>query len=459
VRALVATSGLLLLVAGSTGGCRLLTPAVACERDDNCRAAQRCGADNVCVARDADAGPREPARDGGSRPGDDAGSTDAGSTDAGSTDAGSTDAGNADAGNTDASSADAGQGDGGATGADAGLDAGADADAGPLARFSSRHSLTIPSGAVSAPLTDFPLLVAPGNAVASPGDVAFADGDGALLDFEVESTNPPALWVRVPLVRDDADTLIWLYYDNAASPLPRDEDAVWDDDFAMVLHLSDVPALMGAAADSTQYGLDGTYRGVIDTESVPGVAGRGVDLDGDDWIDGSTDARLDFTGAFTAEGWFNLSASTNGYLISHSGYGGDRGWDLSFNPDTNNPIAYLEARVSGDGADPSLSTGETTVSLNTGYYAAVTFDPGVRFALFVDGQLVLEKIASVPAQVNVASVPLVMSRHGAQNSGWVDGVVDELRVSTVARSDAWIAAQGKNLAGTLSVAGVSEAAP
>jgi hypothetical protein len=94
-------------------------------------------------------------------------------------------------------------------------------------------------------------------------DILFTAGDGTTkLNHELErytaTTGSTAAWVRIPSLSASVDTVVYVYYGNAAAADQQNKTGVWDSNYKVVNHLKDAS---GPLTDSTQYGNNGTASG------------------------------------------------------------------------------------------------------------------------------------------------------------------------------------------------------
>ena len=141
--------------------------------------------------------------------------------------------------------------------------------------WSDRKAITIDHTKVAGAsnISNFPVLISLTDAnlatVANGGDVAIADGSDILftasdgvtkLNHQIESYNPSTgqliAWVQVPTVSPTGDTVIYIYYDNAAAGNQQNPTGVWDSNFQEVLHLDESSG--NTLADATSNGNNGT---------------------------------------------------------------------------------------------------------------------------------------------------------------------------------------------------------
>ena len=117
--------------------------------------------------------------------------------------------------------------------------------------WSHRKTVTINHTKVAADLTNFPVLVdiidsdLSSKAQSDGDDIAFTDYLMNKLDHEIErydyNTGRLVAWVRVPSLSSTSDTVLYMYYGNAAASSQQNATAVWDSSYIMVQHLEETP--------------------------------------------------------------------------------------------------------------------------------------------------------------------------------------------------------------------------
>jgi|WetSurMetagenome_2_1015567.scaffolds.fasta_scaffold59657_1 hypothetical protein len=211
-----------------------------------------------------------------------------------------------------------------------------------LAGWGNHIAMVIDHSKIDSPLSDFPVLVHLGKSSGQfSGDVSFifdelnndsdrkkiaittADGQNQCYAEieEWDSRNKEAwIWVRVPQISSNIDTILYLYYDRSSpdntffigdtgSEVARN---VWDDNFVMVQHLSENGQDNGGKfIDSTAHRNNGTGGGGNPTE-IPAreesKIGYGQFFDGiNDYIEvpDSDDLSINTTGHFTISIWIS----------------------------------------------------------------------------------------------------------------------------------------------------------
>ena len=299
-------------------------------------------------------------------------------------------------------------------------------------------------------LNDVPVLVKltdPANPLfghtwsAQGHDIVFTAADGITrLDHEVElfrkapGSEELSAWVKTPVASAE-DTLIYMYYGARSSGEPSSVDT-WDDHFVAVHHLNQDPS--GPAPqmrDSTWRGNHGTTVGAMTAmQQVPGKVGGALDFDGaNDYVSLGNDPSL-YPSEITLEAWVksDVFGSWNGIVTNKKG--ASDGINLQIG--NTQQIASLV----GDGTGYTYVRTSWSPPPETGewYYIVATHD-GTLARLYVDGEL---EATSTRALAYDPSRPLTLIGEFYSTASGLrfDGLIDEVRISNVARSADWILA-------------------
>jgi hypothetical protein len=299
-------------------------------------------------------------------------------------------------------------------------------------------------------LTDFPLLVKLdnarfdySNASQTGADLRFVDADGTtVLNYEIDRWSPDGdsfVWVKVPKI-DGASTTdhIWLYYGNPDAPDAQQAALVWSG-FVSVYHLTPSTATPAVAVDST-----GKHPVTWSSEAgtIAGVAGDAADFNGTQAAETSDNDEFsaDPNQARTIEVWVNArigaeqlvlheESQCKGWFVGIDADGSYRG-HLSTEADDIVCAAYSEYLVT------------TPASFSAWRYVVLVIDrPNVEMRLFVDGTLKSSRAIDNLGDADGSGSFLIGTDWDHSNS--FTGAIDEVRVSSSARSESWIAAQHK----------------
>ena len=315
---------------------------------------------------------------------------------------------------------------------------------------SNTPTITIDSTKVTEDLTNYPLLVSitdgdlQANARSDGWDIWFADSDTVTkLDHEIESydsaTGTLVAWVRIPNLSSSADKVIYLNYGNPSSPDQSNPPGVWDSTYAGVWHLNEDPS--GSApqsTDSTSNNNNGSSNNMTSGDLVTGKMAGALDFDGtDDWVQvpHSSSVNLNGTG-MTLSGWVSSNGQTAdvGILLkSTSSYQVHLGIESG---ETGNLRVLTPS-----GPYSRLDTTSTVPTNGTWTYLTGTYD-GTTVRLYYNATE--EATDTRTGNINATTEPVVIGRRAIGDNRFLNGAIDEVRMSNVARSAGWIQTEYNN---------------
>lgn len=312
-----------------------------------------------------------------------------------------------------------------------------------LAGYTRRKKITIDNTHVDSTLTDFPLLVkftddaAIGADIDSNGyNIRFTSSDGeTLLKYERQSfdndgsTATGIFWVKVPSVSGSVDTEIYLYYKAASPSDGQDAANTWDANYKGVWHMEQDPS--GSAPqvmDSTANNNDGTSAGSMTSgDLVASQVGSGIDFDGsNDYIEVADSSWP--VAAFTWSTWAKFADFANAFqflLAKTLDNGAVSSGEFRQNS-SNQKVEFC-----GNSGISVVQSG--TLSAGTWYCFAVTYD-GTTTRLYVDG--VLDN-STLNNAYSASGRPFRMGTRDDLYT-YFKGVLDEINISSIARSAAWL---------------------
>jgi hypothetical protein len=310
-----------------------------------------------------------------------------------------------------------------------------------------KRELIIDYTKIDSDLTDFPVLVKLNStnfdfskAQSNGYDIRFVLEDGTLLSYERErhdSSNEKAeYWVKIPNVSSSEDTMFYMYYNNPFADDGANPTNVWDSNYKGVYHLNQDPS--GTAPqikDSTTNYNDGTSNGSMTSDDlVEGQIDGALDFDGsNDYIEMGGDEKtssLAIQNICTYEVWFKSFEDKNANIISQRENYPSHGRGISLN--TSNIVMFW----SRDGGD-NWKDVTTTYTLNTWIHVVGTQDNDV-ISIYVNGNF----IGSLTMSGNIGGRYYSYHRIGdyTDDSLFFNGIIDEVRISNVVRSSAYIKA-------------------
>lgn len=315
------------------------------------------------------------------------------------------------------------------------------------AAFGSRAAITFSGYTRTEPLFRFPVLVTLGTnlagfsyrqfASATGGDLRFANASGTVpIPHEIDEWNTngvSAVWVQIPALTGPAD-FIWAYWGNPLAtnpPAASTNGAVWSQGYELVWHLNEAglphadstrkhPALSGnnpAWTASGRIGHAGAFNGTshyLDAGNVP--LGDEVAL----------------------SAWMRLDPAMNSIQTlwaSKTGGSTTDGFALFVNTwQTRDQKMLFET---GNGTQSALATTPANVASTNAWQhvAVVVHRPAGTARLFVDGT---DRTSAGTARPDFSVTRPVTLGSFAEHIYGFRGLLDEVRIETEPRSEAWL---------------------
>jgi hypothetical protein len=338
----------------------------------------------------------------------------------------------------------------------------ADSDPGWLSGWDKRIKLTIDHNDIDAALSDFPILVYISASSGKNNDdvsfifdelqsdanrkkIAVTTSDGTTQCYvEIEkwdTTNKQAwLWVKIPSVSSATDTDLYLYYDKTqpdnttyvgdSNSTPAEN--VWDSNFKMVQHMKD--ETVSTTMDSTANNNDGTKKAADEPIQADGQVGKAQSFDGtNDYIALSeppaASTNINTGSVFAWIKTSNAGSDYRGIVVKQLAYG-----------------MFLKNNVFiiydwGNSVDRSSG-----VNLADGswHYIGFTFEnidaasPSNNAKLYIDG--VYKNTVTYKLNSYSEGIALGAGDNPGTISQLFKGLIDEVHISNISRSAAWIRA-------------------
>ncbi|MCK5112556.1 MAG: DUF2341 domain-containing protein, partial [Thermoplasmatales archaeon] len=304
-----------------------------------------------------------------------------------------------------------------------------------------RKEITIDHTKVVGDLENFPVLISTidsdlrDKAQDGGNDILFMDGSGVAqkLYHEIEhydgSTGELVAWVNVPIVTDDEDTFFYMYYGNPDCGNQQVMEGTWYDNYVAVYHMNDIG---NGILDSTAYNRDSTGYGGNPTFQQTGISGYAIDFDGDgdqfhlphNFNLGSSDIAL--------EVWIKAT--------SWPDYGQDSCAALTFTGEHYLTCGRYRNKYGEDDLEgfcyciaPSGSWNNLVVKhhppINSWIYIAGAYDNDVGAKAFYNS--VLSTTDNSNGDLRTRSLTNLIGVN-------FNGLIDEVRVSKIKRSNDWI---------------------
>lgn len=300
-------------------------------------------------------------------------------------------------------------------------------------------------------LTDFPVLIKDGNipsdayaAMLSTGaDIRFtSDIAGTTeLPFQIVAINTGAntceIWVKVPTVSHNTDTIFYMWYGNAGATAYAASDTygsqnVWRSEYKGVYHLQEVS---GTRNDSTANGNNLTDNNTV--ANGTGKVGTSADFErsNSEFLSKTDAASISTTGDFVIRGWLKLeqlASSAGGLMALVSKYdftNADREYLLGIRNTTDKFSIFYSSTGS---ATTEIQSATVLDSGDVGTFVSVTaiVDVSAQTCTYVINGVAESGVA---VSTNATSVkdgasPLVLGASDEGRADFLDGLLDEVRL-------------------------------
>jgi hypothetical protein len=305
---------------------------------------------------------------------------------------------------------------------------------------------------------DFPLLisgsypylatVANGGQVQNSNgwDIVFtSDASGQnKLDHEIDTYDPTRgtvnFWVRIPTLSHTVDTTIYMWYGNSAITTTQENKAgVWKNGYTRVWHLGNPTTL--SASDSTGTGSDGTNYGVVASSGKIGGAGSYQQIYGQYidmgsvgprptqgtismWVEAPV--RANYPNAFTTANLSDAACGNDGIRFEMDQSG-------DFGAATGADNANCQSGIGGVSFTNSFTP-------SSWHYISVQWDSSASIESgFYDGNVNVVTNTDWPSAFDAVKIGVGWGAGRTWN-----GQIDEVRMSSVARSADWITTEYNN---------------
>lgn len=286
-----------------------------------------------------------------------------------------------------------------------------------------------------------------GNAVTMPADLIFTSDSGGTtkIPWEIDSydgTNGILwAWVQLATVSHSSNTVFYVFYDDASVNTQQNTSsfapsAVWDSNYKAVYHLPDGSSLL--TADSTSNAANAGISG-----SVSAVAGQ---IDGGASLPGSAFNYLAGPGNInptniTISAWVKATSGTQGYIVNKNYDGSTVAYSLNVNTnDTCSGCTNGMAFFSGGWHQSGINT---NITGNGAFnYVVGTYD-GTTLKYYVNSGTV-DSSQGISSSLPTSNASAMDIGRYANNTAYFNGIIDEVRISSIARPANWITTEYNN---------------
>lgn len=318
--------------------------------------------------------------------------------------------------------------------------------------WTSAQTLTLNGATLTGDVTNIPVAVRINstncpNFTGSQADLRFVDASGNTLPLEVEKWNvsgTSVVWVLVPNIAANGSTTLEMCWGATGVSSISDGEAVFEtaNGFAGVWHLNE-SANAGEVIDATSNNNDCEGDAMENvTQGGDAVFGPGAEFDGDGYINISDNPAMYSDADMTASIWFK-NTGTDGGILYKRGTSSPvwEAWGLYVMSSRGN-LEYVYATADGETGwyDGSGQAGSNW------FHVALVREGGNLYAYEGGSRSTLES-GLTEATYDAWGEICIGSQ--ADNEEFFTGLLDEVRVSTVARSANFIAVEVANGEGTL----------
>ena len=334
------------------------------------------------------------------------------------------------------------------------------ADPAWLSGYNNRVIITIDHNDIASDLTNFPILIYLSTTSGrNSADVSFVfdvlatdanrrkiavgtDDHQTECYVEIEKWDDASeeawLWVNVPTISSSESTTLCLYFDrrqadntdHIGDPNSSAAESVWDANFKYVTHMQDDPD-SSHIRDSTSVDNDGTKAGAGQPAATTGDTNGGAqNFDGgSDEINGSGNVGISFSTPRSVSAWVksDRSAFSENYLL---------GWGSGSDNNLFSILMYVDGTWGVDGHGPANAWHTAHVPTTSWSHIFVTYS-GFQVEFYLNS---VRSGTGWAHAFSTTDTPLKIGNIINWNASRWDGVIDELRISNINRSPAWIRA-------------------
>lgn len=316
-----------------------------------------------------------------------------------------------------------------------------------------RQKITINSDDVWGNETNFPVLATTtqnalraypngGNVASSTGgDILFTDSDHNKIPHEIErytaSSGELIAWINVPNISSTTNVHLFMYYGNSAATYQPQPTRVWDSNYAGVWHLGDGTTLN--ANDSTSNANNGTVTGSV--PATTGKVGGGTSWSNDAANRIERSAAVVSSEPATISGWMRLANTAAGEktLVAIAAPSTDCDL-LDVDVDSSNAQA-----ITGEGCSYSVGT-KSGIVANSWHYVVGVFPSSSSRIAYVDGVAgATSTVSRVVTGLNRTTIGDFYNASSDTYGNPMNGLIDEVRISNISRSNNWIRTEYNNV--------------
>jgi len=314
-----------------------------------------------------------------------------------------------------------------------------------------RKQITIDHTKVVGDLVNFPVLLSIIDSDLQ--DTAQDDGDDILfmptggvahkLNHEIESydssTGTLVAWVNITSLSSTTDTVFYMYYGHPDCLSKENVKQTWDANYKAVFHMKDLTT--STIVDSTINAITGTKTGA--NEPIQATSGKIGNAQSFDNYDDRINIGDISSNNITISAWTKCAGSSVNEMVVNKGYTSASPPYYQYGLYISQTTGYVSMWVTTGGSIYGVSNTATDVNNNNWNYLVVRYDGDTCYASADGGT---EQTDTAPSgNINAYSTNAYIGdyTHYTGSSGF-NGLIDEVRISNIARSPSWISTEYNN---------------
>jgi len=276
----------------------------------------------------------------------------------------------------------------------------------------------------------------------SGSDIIFtSDAAGLnLLKWEVEKydnvNGELVAWVRIASVSHLVDTVFYMFYGDKTLTTFQGGvvGAAWDANYLGIYHLNGASPSFASSTGSN----NGTGQGNGGTKPTATAS----KIDGGAFLDDTRNQYVNLgTGmnptAITMEAWVKAdSPPANSFIVGRRPPGSASYFLVTIGPGANLTIFYTDA-------GGEVKTGSQVILLNIWYHIVVTYDSVAGLKMYINAVIDGTHAANGLLTTTAAATEIGGDTNAASPTFW-NGILDEVRISNIARAADWILTEYNN---------------
>ncbi|WP_207424231.1 DUF2341 domain-containing protein [Desertivirga brevis] len=294
---------------------------------------------------------------------------------------------------------------------------------------------------------------------ATANDIAFTDAAGdqsSELNYQIESydaaTGTLKVWVRIPTLKKASNNVLYFYFGSPAPPAHPAAKDTWTSDYKAVFHFNEgsVSTTSGGVINGV-----GSNNGTLSSNTVTleeGKIGKGYRFTGSqNIVTASSVASSNTRSPFTMSAWIKPATVGPGIdqKVMSNFDGNNKGFKMGLYYSDNKTKLELEHSYGGFGNKTRDLPGGTDLKADEWYFVQTVGEgeTNANIRTYVNG--VLDRSNAAGSDGNLGSLLYIASGSPSEGADlrYFKGMIDEVRVSGVAKSADWIKTEYNNQAG------------